>query len=173
MTVAILRFVTLLFTSLLVGAMFGIWMHFDPALLSPASYVEQQQQAIRGLNTLMPIFGAACILLTTALAILERRRRTICLLLIGVALCLVASGLVTRFLNQPINSQVVTWNADAPPTDWTDSRDRWWHWHTVRTFSGVTGLSLLILATQVQPPRRHELRASYAADETVPDADEA
>ncbi len=147
MTAAILRFIVLLLTALLVGTMFGIWVHFQPASLSPGAYVEQQQQSIRALNTLMPLFGAVGISLVLALAVVERRQRATWLLLVGAALCLLASGLITRFLNQPINSLVMTWSSDAPPANWTEFRDQWWQWHTLRTFTGVAGLSLLIMAT--------------------------
>jgi hypothetical protein len=58
-----IRFILLLLLSLLIGTMFGIWLGFNPASLSAAAYVEQQQNAIRSLNTLLPVMGAVCILL--------------------------------------------------------------------------------------------------------------
>jgi Domain of unknown function (DUF1772) len=68
-------------------------------------------------------------------------------LLIAAMGCLVASGLTTRFLNQPINAMVMTWRNDSPPADWTRLRDAWWRWHLVRLATGLVGLSLLIAAT--------------------------
>ncbi|MGA8907819.1 MAG: DUF1772 domain-containing protein [Acidobacteriaceae bacterium] len=67
-------------------------------------------------------------------------------------LCFVVAGLVTRFVNQPINAIVMTWQNDAPPESWMDLRDRWWRWHAVRLFAGLGGLSLVILA--MLPGRR-------------------
>ena len=149
MTRTILHFVDLLLFSLLVGTMFGIWMGFNPASLSPGAYVEHQQQAIRALNTPMPIAGAICIVLTIALAVIERGNRRVFALLLAAAACAIAAGAVTRFLNQPINSQVMTWMVDSPPADWTELRDRWWQWHIVRTIAGIAGLSCLILSALV------------------------
>jgi hypothetical protein len=60
-----------------------------------------------------------------------------------------AAGLITRFLNQPINAIVMAWLPAAPPADWTDLRDSWRHWHVVRLMCGVGGLLLLIVAGAV------------------------
>jgi hypothetical protein len=50
---------------------------------------------------------------------------------------MVAGGLVTRFFNQPINAQVVTWTIDSLPADWADLRATWWKWHLIRTALSV------------------------------------
>jgi len=142
----IIRFVDLLLVALLVGTIFGIWIGFNPAGLSPATYVEQQQHAIRALNTFMPLLGALCIALTIALAVLTKKDRRTRYLLIATAVCLLMAGVVTRFENQPINSIVMTWTPQAPPANWMELRDRWWQWHIVRTLAGIAALCLLISA---------------------------
>jgi uncharacterized membrane protein len=141
-----MRFVGLLLTSLLVGTMFGVWLGFDPAALSAAAYVEMQQNAIRALNTTLPALGLVCIVLTVTLAALSRHDRRACALLIAAAMCLIAAGLITRFANQPINAVVMTWTAQAPAVNWTELRDAWWRWHTLRTVAGVGALALALLA---------------------------
>lgn len=135
----------LLLVALLVGTMFGIWIGYSPAGLSAATYVEQQQHTIRALNTLMPLLGAVCIVLTMVLMLTKGNRSTRYLLGASV-LCLLIAGVVTRFGNQPINSLVMTWNPQAPPANWTEFRDQWWQWHVVRTVAGMAALCLLILA---------------------------
>jgi len=60
----VVRFFDVLLVALVVGSMFGIWVGYNPTSLSPAAYVEHQQLAIRSLNVVLPILGAACILLT-------------------------------------------------------------------------------------------------------------
>jgi uncharacterized membrane protein len=84
---------------------------------------------------------------TIVAAVLARDDRARLGLLVGTAACLVAAGAVTRFLNQPINAVVMTWQAGAPPANWMSLRDEWWRWHQVRLISGLCGLSLLIAAT--------------------------
>lgn len=147
MITKLIRFIDLLVMSLLVGTMFGIWIGFNPSGLSAVAYVEQQQNSIRAFNTLLPALGAVCILLTSSLALLQKVSARSRSLLIVAAVCLVAAGLITRFGNQPINSQVMTWTADAPPENWRELRDTWWHWHITRTVAGLFALSFTLLGT--------------------------
>jgi len=94
----------------------------------------------------MPMLGAVTILLTILAAALGREQGTRFGLLVGTVVCFVATGLITRFLNQPINAIVMTWRTDAPPANWRDVRDDWWRWHLIRLFAALGGLSLLIAA---------------------------
>lgn len=143
----LVRFFALLTVALVAGTLFGIWLGFDPAGLSPGTYVESQQRTIRALGTLMPALGGAGILLTIVLAVGERGRRPVFGLLVAVAVLLLVAGLVTVFQNQPINAQVMTWRAQAPPANWSELRDQWWLWHVVRSVAGLGALGLLIGAT--------------------------
>ena len=140
------RFVNLLLASLTVGAMFGVWLAFDPRGLDGPSYVVLQQQGIRGMNVLMPVLGLVTIAATVAAAYLARDNKIRMAMLIAAACAFLVSGLVTRFLNQPINAIVMTWSPSAPPAIWTELRDAWWRWHIARLVSGIAGLSLLILS---------------------------
>jgi uncharacterized membrane protein len=142
----ILRFALVVLLALLVGTMFGIWVGFNPSGLSASAYVEQQQNAIRALNTLLPAMGAACILLSVALAFMSKGDPRSRYLLFAAALFLIVSGLVTRFANQPINAVVITWSAQAPAANWAELRDQWWQWHIVRSIAGIGALALTVLA---------------------------
>jgi len=144
--VASIRFVSLLFTSLLVGTVFGIWLGFNPVALTATAYVEMQQNAIRALNVSLPVLGLVCILLTTALAVLTKDDKRARYLLVAAAICLAAAGLITRFANQPINAIVMTWSPQAPAANWTELRDTWWHWHVLRTIAAIAALALALLA---------------------------
>ena len=141
-----IRFVLLMLVALLVGTMVGIWAGFNPAGLSSSAYVEQQQNAIRAFNVLLPAVGACCILLALLLAFMSAGDLRSRYLLIAVAALLVVAGLVTRFGNQPINAVVATWSAQSPAANWTQLRDDWWQWHVVRSLAGVSALALLVLA---------------------------
>ena len=150
MAATIIRFIDLLLVALVAGTTFGIWIGYDPAGLSAATWLEQQQHAIRALNALMPTLGALCIVLTLALAVMTRRSPRARYLLVAALLCLVAAGVVTRFGNQPINVQVMSWTAQTLPQNWTQFRDWWWQWHVVRTVAAVAALCLLIMAVLTQ-----------------------
>ncbi|MGE5090175.1 MAG: anthrone oxygenase family protein [Candidatus Levyibacteriota bacterium] len=147
MATTVIRFIDLLLVALLAGTTVGIWLGFDPAGLSATAYVEQQQHAIRALNGLLPAVGAVCIVLTLILAVAAKRSPRARYLLFASTAFMVVAAVVTRFGNQPINAQVITWTTQAPPPNWSELRDWWWQWHTVRTVAMVAALAMLILAT--------------------------
>jgi uncharacterized membrane protein len=142
----IVRSVLVVLMALLVGTMFGIWVGFNPASLTASTYVEQQQNTIRSLNTLLPAMGALCILLAITLSWLSIADPRSRFLLIGAACFLIVAALVTRFANQPINATVMTWSAQSPPEDWMRLRDEWWRWHVVRSSAGIAALASTVLA---------------------------
>jgi hypothetical protein len=146
MTATAIDFADLLLAALLAGAMFGAWLMMRPAGLDAGTYVSLQQNGIRALNGIMPALGALTIVLTVAAAVASGSDRTRVTLLVSAAACLIVAGLVTRFLNQPINAVVITWSALAPPPEWSELRDAWWRWHLVRLAFALAGLSLIIAA---------------------------
>ncbi|MDB4868188.1 MAG: hypothetical protein JWR03_2521 [Cohnella sp.] len=137
--------INLLMLSLVVGTMFGIWLGYNPAKLSYATYVEQQQNVIRALNIKLPLFAAVGIVLTIISAILSRGNQNTLYFLIAAIFCLIIAGIVTRFFNQPINAKMMTWTIQSPPLNWMELRDNWWMWHIVRMIAGITGISCLFL----------------------------
>lgn len=149
MFTAIVRFTSLFLTSLLIGTMFGIWLGFNPAALSPAAFVEMQQNAIRALNLPLPALGFVCILLTVLLAVLTKANPRSRYLLVAAVVCLVGAGLITRFGNQPINAVVMTWKPEAAAVNWTVLRDTWWQLHIYRTVAGIGAWALALLAAMI------------------------
>jgi uncharacterized membrane protein len=141
----ILSYVNLMVVSLVVGTMFGIWFGYNPVNLSYAGYLEQQKQVISALNIKLPLIAAGGIVLTVVSAILYRNNRSALYLIIAAAVCLIISGIVTRFFNQPINAKVMQWTVEAPPMDWEVVRDTWWRYHIIRMSAGIVSLSLLII----------------------------
>ena len=152
MTLAFVRLANIIFAALIAGGMFVIWAGYDPATLSPSTYVEQQQNAIRALNVVMPVLGAIAIALTLVSAFLQRKDRTVFVLLIVAAAFLIVSAVVTRFGNQPINALVMSWDIARPPANWTELRDQWWGFHRLRTLCGLIALAL-IAWTSINPGR--------------------
>ena len=147
MSDVIIDFSDLLLAGLLTGTIFGVFLVMRPAGLDATTYVVQQQNCIRALNPIMPPFGAITILVTLAAAFAARSEPSRVAMLLAAAAALIATGLVTRFLNQPINEIVMTWDANAPPAEWTTLRDAWWRWHLVRVVLSLAAFSLVIAAT--------------------------
>jgi hypothetical protein len=139
--------VNLILSALLVGAMFCVWLVFNPSHLDASHYIILQQQGIRTLHPTMPGLGALTVLITFASAVLARENKLRMSLLIGTAILFIISGLITRFANMPINAIVRGWNSAAPPERWTALRDAWWRWHCWRLGSALAGFVLLVIAT--------------------------
>jgi hypothetical protein len=146
MAKTLLVFFDVLLVGLLSGIVVGIWLGYNPAGFSYTAYIEYQQGAIRAMNILMPVSGLFAILLTIIFAIQSMHNRRQLAILIAAIACLVASGFVTKFGNQPINATVMTWTAANPPADWSDLRARWWTFHQMRTALTVAAFCLVLFA---------------------------
>ena len=147
MTTLIFRFFNILMAGLIAGTLFGIWIGYNPKTLSVLTYVEQQQSAIKALNTLMPLLGAITIILTIVSAFLQKQQQTVFITLLIAAAFLIISGITTKFGNQSINSIVMTWDKNNVPITWMELRDKWWSFHIIRTLSAVIGFCLIIWAS--------------------------
>ena len=158
----ILQAASLVVTSLVVGAMFGVWGGYNPALYSPSTFVEVHQGAVRGLNALLPAMGFAAVAMAATLAYLARGRGPVFWLHVGATAALAVAGIVTRFGNQPLNDIVMSWGT-TPPEGWQALRDTWWNWHLARLGAGLAGEVLLISAILADQSQRAGVPASAAA----------
>jgi uncharacterized membrane protein len=145
MATQIIKFFDLILVGIISGILIGILLGYNPKILSASSYLEQQQNAIIALNTLMPLLGLIACILTLISAILQRQNNLI-LLLIATGL-LIASGIITRFGNQPINSIVMTWDSKTMPQNWIALRDQWWFFHKLRTLASFFSFCLIVWTT--------------------------
>lgn len=146
MAKALIRFLNILVTGLIAGTVCGIWLGYNPAGFSAQTYVEQQQNVITSLNTVMPLLGLFAIILTILSAFLRKKRDGAFFTLLVAASLLIASGLVTRLGNQPINAVVMTWSKSTIPDNWADLRDQWWSLHTIRTGTSLLAFALVVWA---------------------------
>lgn len=140
------QIVALLLLGLVAGSMFGIWRGYDVTTYSPGTFLDVHQGTVRGLNTLLPAMAAAALALTIVLAVIARARPAVLGLYLAAALAIIAGGVITRLLNQPINDQVMAWTPSTLPADWTSLRDSWWTWHQVRLAVTLGAQFVLIAA---------------------------
>lgn len=144
---SLIRVLDLILALILFAVVVTVMVMDNPTGVSFADYVSRQQAMIRMLNTPMPILGAVTILLALISAGLHwSQSRSRWFWILG-ALFLIVSGLITRFLNQPINAMVMTWTSSAPPADWEALRDKWWQWHLARTTIIALGFVSLLAAS--------------------------
>ena len=140
------QILALLLLGLVAGSMFGIWRGYDITTYTPSTFIEVHQGAVRGLNVLLPAMALASLALVVLLAVLARQRPVALGFYVTAGLAIIAGGLITRLLNQPINAQVMTWSAQAIPDDWASLRDAWWRWHQLRLLAAIGGEILLLAA---------------------------
>lgn len=143
MSKTIIKFFSVIFSGLLAGALLIIMLGYDSTKFSYTTYVEFQQGAINSLNTVMPIVGLITIIITIGFAAQEKSNRANLFMIIVAVSCLIVSGLITRFGNQPINAKVLTWSFSINPGDWMELRDKWLSFHKIRTFLSLIAFCLI------------------------------
>ena len=139
----IIRFANVILAGIIAGILLGILLGFNPMNYSASTYIEQQQGAIKALNTLMPILGLITIIFTFVSAFFQRKNKVVLATLITAAILLIISGLITKFGNQPINQIVMTWHQTEAPNNWTDLRDKWWTLHQIRATTTLFAFFLI------------------------------
>ncbi len=72
MLVMLIDFLDLLLASLVTGAMFGVFLAFNPKGLEGPHYVQMQQRGMRTLDPALPALGAATIVVTALAAAMAR-----------------------------------------------------------------------------------------------------
>jgi hypothetical protein len=147
MPVSIIRFINVILAALLAGVSFGIWMGFNPVNLSAATYIEQQQNTIRSLSTLMTSLVVIATVITVILAFLQRKNKVTFVTLLIAAIFYLACILISALGNRPIDDLVLSWSYQHLPTNWTTARDQWWSMHILRTISELIALVLVVGAS--------------------------
>lgn len=141
-----LQFAALLLAGLLAGASVAIWRGYDPAGLSPGTFLEVHQNALRGLGTLLPAVGIACAVLVLGLAVLSRGRSTALWLYVAALVALIVGGLIAGSILRPVDVAVMQWTPASLPENWSELRAQWRLWHMRGTVLAVLAQMLLIAA---------------------------
>jgi len=144
---ATIRFLNIVLAALLAGTSFGIWMGFNPVSFSPSTYVEIQQNTIRMLHALMVSLVIIATVITIASAFLQRNDKQVFIALLVAAGLFIACILISRFGNKPIQDDMLTWNSDSLPGNWTILRDKWWSFHVWRTITELMALGIIALVS--------------------------
>lgn len=121
---------------------------FDSTVYTQVRLVELDSLDKLAVATLLPALIA-----TAVLAYQTYRTNTRWPTVAALVLLVLVLGL-TLTVNLPINSDQLHWNAQSPPSNWTDVRDRWQIAHAVRTVAAVLAFAALALATSLPRTRR-------------------
>ncbi|MDB5014791.1 MAG: hypothetical protein JWQ25_2993 [Daejeonella sp.] len=144
MITSIIRFSNIILVALLAGTSFGIWMGLNPMNYSASTYIEQQQHLVRSLQTLLVSLVIITTLVTIASAFLQQKNKNVFIALLVAALFLLSCIFITRLGNLPIQTEMLTWNANSFPENWTTLRDQWWTFHIMRTIAELIALALVV-----------------------------
>jgi len=139
-----LKFINIILAALLAGTSFGIWIGMNPMNYSASTYLDQQQNLVLSLNTTMVTLVIAATLVTGWSAFQYRHQKNYFALLGIAALCFLSCLLISRFGNLPIQSEILSWNSDTMPGNWTILRDSWWNFHILRTIAELIALVLVV-----------------------------
>ena len=132
------------------GLLFGDWLGpaFARSAMSVSSFVEFQQ--IVHINYLRTLPALSTIALATPilwLVLLRNRRDSAEFKILLAATMAIAIGFaITLVLNVPVNNQLETWNAAAPPPNAREIWSTWEKAHVIRTVFWVVGFFLEIVA---------------------------
>jgi hypothetical protein len=139
-------FLALLLPGLIAGATFGIWQGYDPRGLDAAAFVAVHQEAVRGLNVVLPAFGIGSVIIMGVAAWLARKDRPAFWLFLVALVCMAAGGVITRLFNQTINAEIMGWSVTNVPGNWVALRANWWDWHIIRTLLALAGFAVAVTA---------------------------
>jgi archaellum biogenesis protein FlaJ (TadC family) len=155
----LVRFLNIIVAGLLAGVSFGIWIGFNPSGLSPSTFIEQQQNMLQSLRTLMVSLVVLATIITILSAYLQKNDKTVFISLILAAIFFITCILITRFGNKPIDDIVITWTTDTIPNNWSELRDNWWSFHILRTIAEIIAM-LLVTWTSIKKDSGKTLKTS-------------
>ena len=144
------RVFAILCSGLMAGLLFGDWLGpaFARSAMSVSSFIEFQK--IVHINYLLTLPALSTIALATPilwLVMLRTRRDSAEFRVLLAATVAIAIGFaITLVFNVPVNNQLETWNAAAPPAN---AREIWSDWekaHVIRTVFWTVGFFLEVVA---------------------------
>jgi hypothetical protein len=144
MTNRLIRFINIILAALLAGTSFGIWVGLNPKSYSASTYIEQQQNLVASLHSLMVSLVILATLVTAMSAFLNRKHKAVFIPLLFATAFFASCILISRLGNLPIQTEMLTWHADRIPDNWILLRDKWWSFHVARTI--VELLALILVA---------------------------
>jgi uncharacterized membrane protein len=145
----VLGFIALMVIGFTSCAEFGSYAFVHPVIrqLPPEHHVRVEQGLLKTFGRVMPVLMTLCVILSIAYAVrlndIEGAAR---LVRWASAAALAAALASTIIFNVPINLATGKWDADQPPADWKEARDRWEFFQGLRSWLLLIGFVLLCLA---------------------------
>jgi uncharacterized membrane protein len=140
--------VAVICVGLYAGIIFGdrLGASFSREALDVGSFITFQQiQHVHFKPVLMPLTLIAVLASVLWVVLVRSHWRQVGFWVIAAGtLCMVCAFLITRIVNFPINDELMTWSAAAPPGD---VRTVWTHWEHAHTWRAIASVCAFVLQT--------------------------
>ncbi len=148
--VSITRAIALMCSGLMAGLLFGDWLgpSFARSAMSESSFIQFQQIVHLNYLRTLPALSTLALVASVLWLIMLRNQRSGAefKLLLGATIAIAVGFTITFVFNVPVNDQLETWNAAAPPTNARELWNRWEKAHIVRTIFWMAGFFLQTIA---------------------------
>ena len=145
----ILGFFALSVTGFAACAEFGSYAFVHPVLrhLPREHHVFVEKGLLKTFGRVMPTLMTLCVVLSFACAIASDGGSASRAVFWTAVASFTAALVSTIAFNVPINASTGRWDAQNPPEDWKEQRNRWEFFQAVRSWLLLIGFVLLCLAT--------------------------
>lgn len=143
----VLEFSTLVVTGFVACAEFGSYAFVHPVVrrLPVTAHLQVEQGLLRTFGRVMPVGMTLCVVLAVGSAVAADGDPMIWRILSAVAFILALGS--TLVFNVPINLATGKWDAESPPPDWKETRNRWELFQGVRSWLLLVGFVLVCAAS--------------------------
>jgi uncharacterized membrane protein len=124
----ILAFIALVITGFTSCAEFGSYAFVHPVIrhLAQEHHIRVEQGLLKTFGRVMPVLMMLCVILSISYAIsLNSAQGTARIVRWASAVSFIAALASTIIFNVPINLATSRWNANNPPQNWKETRNRW------------------------------------------------
>jgi len=145
----VLGFFALVVTGFAACAEFGSYAFVHPVIreLPQEHHLRVEQGLLRTFGRVMPVLMTLCVVLSISYSVSLNAVGGIAQIVRWLAAgSLVLALISTIIFNVPINIATGRWDADNPPNNWKDVRDRWELFQGLRSWLLLIGFVLLCLA---------------------------
>jgi uncharacterized membrane protein len=144
-----IQLITGLLLVLVAGVFWGTWFSLSRTMyeLPPEIFITIGKQIIKNVAIPMSIIMPASIIGLLILFIQSWKAKSVYFYCILAALILfIIALIITVAIEVPIDNQIKTWTVATIPFNWQNIRDRWEHYHTIRTYVSLLGIAFFIIA---------------------------
>jgi len=148
-----LAFIALTITGFTSCAEFGSYAFVHPVIrhLPQEHHIRVEQGLLKTFGRFMPVLMTLCVILSFSYAIsLHSIEGAARIVRWASATSFIAALVSTIVFNVPINLATGRWNAENPPKNWKETRNRWEFFQGLRSWLLVIGFVLLCLAASTR-----------------------